>query len=75
LDLDDVLLLAKGGSTAYLGESKKALEYFQSLGFECPPMVNPVIITTIIILILFFFFKTFKFYSLNYSLCFKRRIF
>jgi len=39
--LDDVLLLGKGGRTVYLGESKKALGYFESLGFKCPPLVNP----------------------------------
>ena len=38
---DDVLLLGKGGSTVFLGESSKCLEYFRSIGFECGLRVNP----------------------------------
>ena len=38
---DDVLLLGKGGSTVYLGESAKCLDYFQGSGFECGDRVNP----------------------------------
>lgn len=38
---DDILLLGKGGSTVYLGPSKRALEYFTSLGFKCGEHVNP----------------------------------
>lgn len=37
----DVLLLGKGGRTVYLGPSEKALDYFSSIGFECPQRVNP----------------------------------
>ena len=36
-----VLLLGKGGRVVYLGPSEKALGYFESLGFECAPHVNP----------------------------------
>ena len=38
---DDVLLLAKGGKTVYMGDSQRALEYFERLGFACPPHFNP----------------------------------
>ena len=38
---DDCLLLGKGGSTVYLGESAQCLEYFRSIGFECGLRVNP----------------------------------
>ena len=38
---DDVLLLGKGGSTVYLGESRGALDYFQGLGFVCGDRMNP----------------------------------
>merc|ERR1719238_881323 len=33
---DDVLILAKGGHTAYLGPVTEACPYFESLGFEKP---------------------------------------
>ncbi len=38
---DDVLLLAKGGHTVYLGETAKAETYFADAGFPTPPKVNP----------------------------------
>ncbi|KAI9184364.1 hypothetical protein H9P43_003417 [Blastocladiella emersonii ATCC 22665] len=37
---DDLLLLAKGGRTAYFGERSYALQYFRSLGYNCPNNVN-----------------------------------
>lgn len=37
----DVLLLGKGGRTVYLGPTEEAEAYFASLGFVCPPHVNP----------------------------------
>ncbi len=36
-----VSLTGKGGSTVYLGESKRALHYFTSLGFRCGEHQNP----------------------------------
>eukprot|EP01006_Ploeotia_vitrea_P007286 TRINITY_DN1660_c0_g1_i1.p1 TRINITY_DN1660_c0_g1~~TRINITY_DN1660_c0_g1_i1.p1 ORF type:complete len:705 (+),score=75.15 TRINITY_DN1660_c0_g1_i1:130-2115(+) len=36
-----VLLLAKGGKTAFYGEPDEALKYFDGLDFECPQHVNP----------------------------------
>jgi len=38
---DDVLLLGKGGQTAYLGSSLGAKTYFESLGFRMPENDNP----------------------------------
>merc|ERR1712032_1562968 len=38
---DTVLLLAKGGRTAYLGPSLQAMEYFTSHGFDAPLHDNP----------------------------------
>jgi ABC-type multidrug transport system ATPase subunit len=38
---DTVLLLAKGGRTAYLGPSVNAMEYFTSVGFAAPENDNP----------------------------------
>lgn len=38
---DDVLLLGKGGRQVYLGPSRLALPYFESLGFTLPPNENP----------------------------------
>ena len=38
---DETLLLAKGGLVVYLGWSSEALEYFESLSFQCPDRVNP----------------------------------
>lgn len=38
---DDVMLLAKGGFTVYLGPVDEIEEYFQSLGFEVPDRINP----------------------------------
>lgn len=37
----NVLLLGKGGRVVYFGPSKDCLAYFESIGFHCPPMVNP----------------------------------
>jgi ABC-type multidrug transport system ATPase subunit len=39
--LDDLLLIAPGGRTAYLGPANKAQEYFTSLGHEFPLTSNP----------------------------------
>jgi ABC-type multidrug transport system ATPase subunit len=38
--LQDLLLLEKG-RMAFCGSSKHAMEYFESLGFPCPPNANP----------------------------------
>lgn len=38
---DHVMLLSKGGKTAFTGEASHALTYFQSLGFTCPDLMNP----------------------------------
>eukprot|EP01114_Cavostelium_apophysatum_P015588 TRINITY_DN4279_c0_g1_i1.p1 TRINITY_DN4279_c0_g1~~TRINITY_DN4279_c0_g1_i1.p1 ORF type:complete len:767 (-),score=153.56 TRINITY_DN4279_c0_g1_i1:58-2358(-) len=38
---DDVILLGRGGRTVYSGPANRALEYFSSIGFECPEHVNP----------------------------------
>ncbi|CAM8961814.1 hypothetical protein QQ045_004130 [Rhodiola kirilowii] len=38
---DDLILLAKGGLTAYHGSRKKVEEYFASLGINVPDRVNP----------------------------------
>merc|ERR1719411_1944846 len=38
---DDVLLLGKGGQTAYLGPSLGAKEYFEGRGFSMPADENP----------------------------------
>ncbi|BBN06086.1 protein MpABCG24 [Marchantia polymorpha subsp. ruderalis] len=38
---DDVMLLAKGGFTVYLGPVDEIEEYFQSLNFEVPDRINP----------------------------------
>jgi len=38
---DDVVLLGKGGGLAYVGPSRLALPYLQSLGFRLPPNENP----------------------------------
>ncbi len=37
----NVLLLAKGGRVAYSGPASEMLDYMSSVGFECPPMMNP----------------------------------
>ena len=37
---DDLLMIAPGGLTAYLGESKAAKSYFERLGFEFDPESN-----------------------------------
>jgi hypothetical protein len=38
---DDVMLLGKGGRLVFLGPSRLALPYFESLGFALPPNENP----------------------------------
>lgn len=38
---DDLILLAKGGLTAYHGPVKKVEEYFAGLGINVPDRVNP----------------------------------
>lgn len=38
---DDLILLAKGGLTAYHGSVKKVEEYFTTLGITVPERVNP----------------------------------
>ena len=38
---DDLILLAKGGLTAYHGSAKKVEEYFAGLGISVPERVNP----------------------------------
>ena len=38
---DDILLLAPGGHVIYHGARDKALEYFASIGHECPLNTNP----------------------------------
>uniref|UniRef100_A0A7N0TLJ4 ABC transporter domain-containing protein n=1 Tax=Kalanchoe fedtschenkoi TaxID=63787 RepID=A0A7N0TLJ4_KALFE len=38
---DDLVLLAKGGLTAYHGSARKAEEYFAGLGIMVPDRVNP----------------------------------
>lgn len=38
---DDLVLLAKGGLTAYHGSARKAEEYFAGLGYIVPDRVNP----------------------------------
>ncbi|CAG8489832.1 12693_t:CDS:2 [Acaulospora colombiana] len=39
--LFDKLLLLGRGKTLYFGEREEALEYFESLGYACPPYSNP----------------------------------
>jgi ABC-type multidrug transport system ATPase subunit len=38
---DDLLLLGKGGRTVYFGPVDKATQYFERIGFPCPPNENP----------------------------------
>lgn len=38
---DDVMILGKGGRTIYLGPVRDVVNYFQSIGFQLPPFVNP----------------------------------
>ncbi|RIA87160.1 hypothetical protein C1645_828180 [Glomus cerebriforme] len=38
---DDFLLLGKGGRIIYFGPRDRALEYFNNLGFNCPPKESP----------------------------------
>ena len=41
--IDDILLLAPGGETAYLGPQKAILPYFESLGFVPEKLSNPAL--------------------------------
>lgn len=38
---DDLLLVAPGGRTVYMGPTSEALSWFTSLGHACPPSSNP----------------------------------
>jgi len=38
---DDLLLLGKGGFTAFTGETPMAVPYFEKLGFKKDPNTNP----------------------------------
>jgi len=38
---DDLLLLGKGGRVVYFGPIEKAHQYFERIGFPCPPNENP----------------------------------
>jgi len=38
---DDVIFLARGGSSVYVGQANGAMKYFNTIGFNCPPLVNP----------------------------------
>jgi len=38
---DDVIFLAKGGRTAYVGAGCNAMNFFTSSGFDCPHLLNP----------------------------------
>jgi len=38
---DNVILLAPGGSSAFVGPASDAMAFFESIGFSCPPLVNP----------------------------------
>jgi len=40
-DFDNLLLLARGGSTIYQGPGEEVLPYFHRLGFNCPRTTNP----------------------------------
>lgn len=37
----NVLLLARGGEVAYSGKGNNMLQYFASIGYECPSTTNP----------------------------------
>ncbi|RGB39200.1 hypothetical protein C1646_690392 [Rhizophagus diaphanus] len=38
---DDFLLLGKGGKIIYFGPRDRAMEYFNNLGYNCPPQESP----------------------------------
>jgi ABC-type multidrug transport system ATPase subunit len=38
---DDVIFLARGGFSVYVGPANEALGFFTKSGFACPPLVNP----------------------------------
>ncbi|KAI8908049.1 hypothetical protein EDD86DRAFT_239760 [Gorgonomyces haynaldii] len=40
-ELDDILLLIPGGKTAYLGPREHICEYFENLGYQFDPKLNP----------------------------------
>jgi len=39
--LFDRLILLSSGKTAFSGPAKKAVEYFSTIGYQCPPYSNP----------------------------------
>jgi ABC-type multidrug transport system ATPase subunit len=39
--IDDIILLNKGGTAAYVGSVAGAPQYFSALGYECPQYANP----------------------------------
>jgi ABC-type multidrug transport system ATPase subunit len=39
--LDSVLLMAPGGRVCYMGDAHDAINYFASLGYQCPSETNP----------------------------------
>lgn len=38
---DDVIFLARGGNSVYVGPASGAMAYFSNTGFKCPSLVNP----------------------------------
>ena len=38
---DNVILLAKGGKTVYMGPTKQAVKYFENIGYNMPQNMNP----------------------------------
>ncbi|TPX72646.1 hypothetical protein SpCBS45565_g00404 [Spizellomyces sp. 'palustris'] len=40
-EFDDILMIAPGGRTAYLGPTNQVQSYFESFGFEFDPRANP----------------------------------
>eukprot|EP01084_Bolivina_argentea_P257323 433508_1 len=37
---DNIILLAEGGQMVYMGDTKKAMQYFQQFGYIKPPKIN-----------------------------------
>jgi ABC-type multidrug transport system ATPase subunit len=54
---DDVIFLARGGSTVYVGPASGAMTYFNNTGFTCPPLVNPAGSISLFSFFTSFFFK------------------